>query len=61
MILEISIICIPETMNGPGVIRPNWGIDVPKLGLQHLTTRIVETAGILAMVLSFTTNFGSWT
>lgn len=37
-------------MDGPRVIRSNRRIDIPELGLQHLTAWIIETAGVLAMV-----------
>jgi hypothetical protein len=41
-------------MDGPGVIRPNRRINIPELGLQHLTAWIIKTAGVLAMVFGLT-------
>lgn len=48
-------------MNCPCVFGANCGVCVPELSLKHLTTGVVETAGVLAVILSLAADFRNWT
>lgn len=44
-------------MNSPRIIRPNSWISIPELGLQKLSTGVIEAASILTAVLDLTAQF----
>ena len=48
---------LPESVNSPRIIRPNSRIRIPELGLEHLSTGMIEAASILTAVLGVAAQF----
>lgn len=44
-------------MYRPRIVWTDRGVCVPELSLQHLTPRVIETTGVLAMVLYLAADF----